>query len=66
MILRRLERIFSPDEANAALPTLRPLVEEMVAELGKNEGRVSAALGVIVRSKPFRMIRGSDHEELAP
>jgi hypothetical protein len=31
MILRRLQRIFTPDEANAALPELRPLVEEMIA-----------------------------------
>jgi hypothetical protein len=31
MILRRLQRIFTPDEANAALMELRPLVEEMVA-----------------------------------
>jgi hypothetical protein len=31
MILRRLQRIFTPDEANAALTELRPLVEEMVA-----------------------------------
>jgi hypothetical protein len=31
MILRRLERIFTPDEANAALTELQPLVEELVA-----------------------------------
>jgi hypothetical protein len=31
IILRRLQRIFTPDEANAALPELRPLVEELVA-----------------------------------
>jgi len=31
MILRRLQRIFTPDEANAALTELRPLIEEMVA-----------------------------------
>jgi hypothetical protein len=29
-----LQRIFTPDEANAALPELRPLVEEMVAAKG--------------------------------
>jgi hypothetical protein len=31
MILRRLQRIFTPDEANAALTELQPLVEELVA-----------------------------------
>jgi hypothetical protein len=36
------------------------LLDEMVAELNKNEGRVSAALLTIVRSPQFRMIRGSD------
>jgi hypothetical protein len=32
MILRRLQQTFTPDEANAALTELRPLVEELVAE----------------------------------
>ena len=41
----------------------QPLIDEMVAELNKNEGRVSAAVLVIVRSKQFRMIRGSDYAE---
>jgi hypothetical protein len=31
MILRRLQQTFTPDEANAALTELRPLVEELVA-----------------------------------
>jgi hypothetical protein len=31
MILRGLQRIFTPDEANAALTELQPLVEELVA-----------------------------------
>jgi hypothetical protein len=39
------------------------LVDEMVAELDKNGGRLSAALQVIVRSPQFRMIRGSDYPE---
>lgn len=38
------------------------LLDEMVAELGKNEGRVSAALLTIVRSPQFRMVRGSEFE----
>jgi hypothetical protein len=32
----------------------------MVAELRKNEGRLSAAVLAIVRSPQVRMIRGSD------
>jgi hypothetical protein len=39
------------------------LVDEMVAELDKNGGRLSAALQVIVRSPQFRMVRGSDYPE---
>ena len=39
------------------------LLDEMVAALDKNEGRVSAAVLAIVRSEQFRMIRGSDFEE---
>jgi hypothetical protein len=38
------------------------LIDEMVAEVEK-EKRVSAAVLVIVRSKPFTMIRGRDHAE---
>src|SRR5581483_7839478 len=36
------------------------LLDEMVAELNKNGGRVSAAVQAIVRSPQFRMIRGRD------
>jgi hypothetical protein len=36
------------------------LLDEMVAELNKNDGRLSAAVLTIVQSKQFRMIRGSD------
>lgn len=36
------------------------LIDEMVSELNKNEGRVSAAVLTIVRSPQFRMIRGRD------
>ncbi len=39
------------------------LIDEMVGELNKNDGRVSAAVLVIVRSPQFRMIRGSAFEE---
>jgi hypothetical protein len=39
------------------------LLDEMVAELNKNEGRVSAALLTIVRSPQFRMVRGSEFEQ---
>jgi hypothetical protein len=37
------------------------LVDEMAAELNKNGGKVSAAVGVIVRSPQFRMVRGSEY-----
>ncbi|WP_020475629.1 DUF1592 domain-containing protein [Zavarzinella formosa] len=37
------------------------LVDEMIAELNKNDGRLSAAVMTIVRSPQFRMIRGSDY-----
>ena len=36
------------------------LIDEMVAELEKNGGRLSAAVQAIVRSPQFRMIRGRD------
>jgi len=36
------------------------LIDEMVAELNKNDGKLSAAVLPIVRSPQFRMIRGSD------
>jgi hypothetical protein len=39
------------------------LIDEMVVELNKNEGRLSAAVQAIVRSKPFGTIRGSDYAE---
>jgi hypothetical protein len=38
------------------------LINEMVAELNKNNGRVQAAVRTIVRSPQFRMIRGSEAE----
>lgn len=41
----------------------QPLIDEMVAELGKNEGRISTAVQVIVRSPQFRMIRGRDYHD---
>ena len=37
-----------------------PLIDEMVAELDKNDRRLSAAVLAIVRSPQFRMIRGRD------
>ena len=39
------------------------LLDEMMVELKKNDGRISAAVQAIVRSKQFRMIRGGDYEE---
>jgi hypothetical protein len=39
------------------------LIDEMVAELNKSDGRLSAAVQTIVRSPQFRMIRGADFEE---
>lgn len=38
----------------------RKLLEEMAAALEKNDGRVSAAILTIVRSRQFRYIRGSE------
>ena len=39
------------------------LIDDMIAELDRNQGRLSAAVLVIVRSPQFRMIRGSDFSE---
>ena len=39
------------------------LIDEMMVELNKNEGRVTAAVFAILRSPQFRMIRGADHAE---
>lgn len=39
------------------------LLDEMVAELGKNEGRISAAVQAVVRSPQFRTVRGSEFGE---
>jgi hypothetical protein len=39
------------------------LLDEMVAALNKNDGRVSAALLIIVRSPQFQKVRGSDFAE---
>jgi hypothetical protein len=39
------------------------LIDEMVSELNKNDGRITAAVLAIVRSPQFRMIRGSDFTE---
>jgi len=39
------------------------LLDEMVAELNKNEGRVTSAVQAIVRSPQFRMVRGSEITE---
>lgn len=39
------------------------LIDEMVSELNKNDGRVSAAVQVIVKSPQFRMVRGSEFSE---
>ena len=39
------------------------LIDEMVAELKKNDGKTAAVVLTIVRSKQFRMIRGSGYEE---
>lgn len=39
------------------------LLDEMVAELNRNDGRVTAAVRAIVRSPQFRMVRGRDYRE---
>ena len=39
------------------------LIDEMVSELNKNEGRITAAVQVIVKSPQFRMVRGSEFGE---
>jgi hypothetical protein len=36
------------------------LLDEMVSELNKNDGKISAAVQAIVKSPPFRMVRGSE------
>jgi hypothetical protein len=41
----------------------QPLIDEMVAELDRNDGRLSIAVQVIVRSPQFRMVRGSEYSE---
>src|SRR5262249_45844670 len=41
----------------------QPLIDEMVGELNRNEGRVMAAILAIVRSPQFRMVRGSEVSE---
>jgi hypothetical protein len=38
------------------------LIDDMIAELNRNEGRVTAAVMAIIRSPQFRMIRGADAE----
>jgi hypothetical protein len=40
----------------------QPLIDEMVAELDKHGGRVSAAVLTIVRSPQFRTVRGRDFD----
>lgn len=39
------------------------LIDEMVAELNENDGKLSAAVQAIVRSPQFRMVRGSGYSE---
>lgn len=39
----------------------QPLIDEMMVELNKNDGRLSAAVLAIVQSRQFRMIRGSEY-----
>ena len=39
------------------------LIDEMVAELSKNEGRVTSALRAIVLSPQFRMVRGGEYQD---
>lgn len=39
------------------------LLDEMVAELNKNDGRIAAAVQAIVQSPQFRMVRGGEYEE---
>jgi hypothetical protein len=39
------------------------LIDEMVREMNRNDGRLSAAVLTIVRSPQFRMIRGSEQAE---
>ena len=39
------------------------LLDEMMAELNRNDGRLSVAVQAIVRSPQFRMVRGSEFGE---
>ena len=40
----------------------QPLIDEMVAEMNKNDGKIASAVMAIVRSSQFRSIRGSDFD----
>ncbi|HKD36554.1 MAG TPA: DUF1592 domain-containing protein [Pirellulales bacterium] len=44
----------------ATTPSDRPTIDDMIASLDKNDGRLSAAVLAIVRSPQFRLIRGSE------
>lgn len=39
------------------------LLDEMVAALNRNDGRVAAAIAVIVKSPQFQKVRGRDFGE---
>ena len=39
------------------------LLDEIVSELNKNDGKITAAVQTIVKSPQFRMVRGSDFRE---
>jgi hypothetical protein len=47
----------------AAALSDQTLLDEMVAELDKHDGRLSAAVQAIVRSPQFRMVRGRDYAD---
>ena len=44
----------------------QPLIDGMVMELNRNDGRISAAIQAIVRSPQFRMIRGRALSAIPP
>jgi hypothetical protein len=39
------------------------LIDEMVAELNRNDGKVTTAVQAIVRSPQFRLVRGSGYSD---
>ena len=52
-----------PSDSAKRTKLVLDMLKEMTAALKKNQGRVSAVVMTIVRSKQFQFIRGSDYEK---